>query len=57
VMELTQLSAGQIRYYVEHTTVSPTGTKGNRRLFSFTVVDKLLEIKDVLDQGLSKAGS
>ena len=50
VMDLTQLSARQIRYYEEHNLVSPTRTKGNRRLFSFNDVDKLLEIKDLLDQ-------
>ena len=56
VMDLTQLSARQIRYYEEHNLVSPTRTKGNRRLFSFNDVDKLLEIKDLLDQGLNMAG-
>ena len=55
-MDLTQLSARQIRYYEEHNLVSPTRTKGNRRLFSFNDVDKLLEIKDLLDQGLNMAG-
>lgn len=56
VMDLTQLSARQIRYYEEHKLISPTRTKGNRRLFSFNDVDKLLEIKDLLDQGLNMAG-
>ncbi|ADK06268.1 TPA: transcriptional repressor GlnR [Bacillus cereus biovar anthracis] len=56
VMDLTQLSARQIRYYEEHNLVSPTRTKGNRRLFSFNDIDKLLEIKDLLDQGLNMAG-
>ena len=56
VMDLTQLSARQIRYYEEHNLIFPTRTKGNRRLFSFNDVDKLLEIKDLLDQGLNMAG-
>ena len=56
VMDLTQLSARQIRYYEEHKLIFPTRTKGNRRLFSFNDVDKLLEIKDLLDQGLNMAG-
>ena len=56
VMDLTRLSARQIRYYEEHNLIFPTRTKGNRRLFSFNDVDKLLEIKDLLDQGLNMAG-
>lgn len=56
VMNLTQLSARQIRYYEENGLISPARTEGNRRLFSFHDVDKLLEIKDLLDQGLNLAG-
>jgi MerR family glutamine synthetase transcriptional repressor len=56
VMNLTQLSARQIRYYEEHGLIMPTRTEGNRRLYSFNDVDKLLEIKDLLDQGLNLAG-
>ena len=52
-MDLT-ISARQIRYYEEHNLVSPTRTKGI--VFSFNDVDKLLEIKDLLDQGLNMAG-
>ncbi|WP_379970253.1 MerR family transcriptional regulator [Ectobacillus sp. sgz5001026] len=55
-MNLTQLSARQIRYYEEHDLISPTRSDGNRRLYSFNDVDKLLEIKDLLDQGLNLAG-
>lgn len=56
VMNLTQLSARQIRYYEEHDLISPTRSEGNRRFYSFNDVDKLLEIKDLLDQGLNLAG-
>ncbi len=56
VMQLTELSARQIRYYEEHQLISPMRTEGNRRLFSFNDVDKLLEIKDFLDQGVNIAG-
>nr|WP_028399077.1 MerR family transcriptional regulator [Ectobacillus panaciterrae] len=56
VMNLTQLSARQIRYYEEHGLIKPTRTEGNRRHYSFNDVDKLLEIKDLLDQGLNLAG-
>ena len=56
VMQLTELSARQIRYYEEHDLISPCRTEGNRRLFSFNDVDKLLEIKDLLEQGVNMAG-
>ncbi|WAA13895.1 MerR family transcriptional regulator [Fervidibacillus halotolerans] len=55
-MELTDLSARQIRYYEEHGLVSPARTKGKLRMFSLNDIDKLLEIKDLLDQGINIAG-
>ncbi|ADU93706.1 MerR family transcriptional regulator [Geobacillus sp. Y412MC52] len=56
VMQLTDLSARQIRYYEEHGLVSPARTEGNRRLFSLNDIDRLLEIKDLIDQGVNLAG-
>ncbi|MCM3214498.1 MULTISPECIES: MerR family transcriptional regulator [Niallia] len=56
VMQLTELSARQIRYYEEHELIAPARTDGNRRLFSLTDIDKLLEIKDLIDQGVNLAG-
>lgn len=56
VMQLTDLSARQIRYYEEHQLISPARTDGNRRMFSLNDIDRLLEIKDLLDQGLNMAG-
>ncbi|OOE10845.1 MerR family transcriptional regulator [Fictibacillus arsenicus] len=56
VMQLTELSARQIRYYEEHELIHPARTEGNRRLFSFNDVDKLLEIKALLEQGVNLAG-
>ncbi|MGC4375724.1 MerR family transcriptional regulator [Fictibacillus sp. Mic-4] len=56
VMKLTELSARQIRYYEEHDLIHPARTEGNRRLFSFNDVDKLLEIKALLEQGVNLAG-
>lgn len=56
VMELTELTARQIRYYEEHQLVVPARTKGNQRMFSLNDIDKLLEIKDLLDQGVNIAG-
>lgn len=56
VKTLTELSARQIRYYEEHGLIEPARTDGNKRLFSFNDVDKLLEIKKLLDQGVNIAG-
>jgi len=56
VMELTGLSARQIRYYEEHQLITPARTKGNQRLFSLNDIDRLLEIKDLLDKGINIAG-
>ncbi|HWO78055.1 MAG TPA: MerR family transcriptional regulator [Bacillus sp. (in: firmicutes)] len=56
VMELTELTARQIRYYEEQKLISPARTEGNRRLFSLNDIDRLLEIKDYLDQGINMAG-
>ena len=56
VMQLTDLTALQIRYYEEHELVQPARTEGNRRMFSLNDVDILLEIKDLLDQGINMAG-
>ncbi|RSK27115.1 MerR family transcriptional regulator [Bacillus sp. HMF5848] len=56
VMQLTELTARQIRYYEEHDLVKPARTEGNKRLFSFNDIDRLLEIKSLLDQGVNMAG-
>ncbi|MEK4228855.1 MerR family transcriptional regulator [Solibacillus sp. FSL H8-0538] len=56
VMQLTELTARQIRYYEEHDLIQPHRTEGNRRMFSLNDVDKLLEVKDLLEQGVNMAG-
>lgn len=56
VIQLTDLSARQIRYYEEHQLISPARTEGNRRLFCLNDIDRLLEIKDLIDQGINMAG-
>ncbi|WP_071459530.1 MerR family transcriptional regulator [Bacillus massilinigeriensis] len=56
VTMLTDLSARQIRYYEEHGLISPARTEGNKRLFSLNDIDKLLEIKDLVGQGVNMAG-
>lgn len=53
VMQLTDLTARQIRYYEENGLISPARTEGNKRMFSLNDVDVLLEIKDFLEQGLN----
>ena len=54
-MKLTDLSARQIRYYEDQGLISPERTSGNRRMFSLNDMDRLLEIKDFLDEGLNIA--
>ncbi|WP_209122296.1 MerR family transcriptional regulator [Alkalihalobacillus sp. BA299] len=56
VKQLTELSARQIRYYEEHQLVHPVRTNGNQRLFSFNDVDRLLEIKALIEQGINISG-
>lgn len=56
VMKLTNLSARQIRYYEEQDLVAPKRNEGNRRMYSLNDIDKLLEIKDYLDEGINMAG-
>ncbi|WP_170007273.1 MerR family transcriptional regulator [Bacillus fonticola] len=56
VMKLTDLSARQIRYYEEHGLVAPARSQGGKRLFSYQDLDILLEVKDLLDQGVNLAG-
>ncbi|OKL37057.1 MerR family transcriptional regulator [Domibacillus mangrovi] len=56
VMKLTDLSARQIRYYEQHHLITPDRSEGNRRLYSLNDIDRLLEVKDLLDQGINMAG-
>lgn len=56
VMQLTELSARQIRYYEENELIYPARTETNRRVFSFNDVDKLLEIRTLIEQGVNLAG-
>lgn len=53
VMKLTALSARQIRYYETQGLIKPARNVGNRRQFSLIDVDRLLEIKDYLDEGFN----
>ena len=57
VMQLTGLTARQIRYYEEQELVHPARTEGKQRMFSLDDIDTLLEIKDLLEQELILQGS
>ncbi len=56
VMDLTNLTARQIRYYEEHDLIQPVRTESNRRIYSLTHVDELFEIQELLNQGINIAG-
>jgi MerR family glutamine synthetase transcriptional repressor len=56
VMKLTDLTARQIRYYEQHELIIPARTEGNQRLFSFNDVERLLEIKGLIEKGVNIAG-
>lgn len=56
VMKLTELTARQIRYYEQNGLIYPARTEGKQRLFSFNDVDRLLEIKALIEKGLNIAG-
>ena len=56
VMDLTNLTARQIRYYEEHNLIQPIRTGNNRRIYSLIHVDELLEIQELLNQGINIAG-
>ena len=56
VMQLTGLTARQIRYYEEQELIQPARTEGKQRMFSLDDIDVLLEIKDLLKSGVNIAG-
>ena len=55
-MKLTDLTARQIRYYEEQGLIIPERNEGNRRMYSLNNIDKLLEVKDYLAEGINMAG-
>lgn len=56
VQKLTGLSARQIRYYEEHELIQPARTAGKQRQFSFEDVERLMLIRQWLDEGHNMAG-
>lgn len=53
VMKLTSLTARQIRYYDDCGLVKSKRTESNRRLYSLNNIDRILEVKDYLDEGMN----
>lgn len=51
VKEKTGLTSRQIRYYDETGLIFPDRTKGNQRLFSTEDINKILQIKKLLEEG------
>ncbi len=56
VQKLTGLTARQIRYYEQNQLVSPARSEGKQRLFSFLDVERLMLIRQWLDEGNNIAG-
>ncbi|WP_216830114.1 MerR family transcriptional regulator [Alkalihalobacterium elongatum] len=56
VKEMTQLTARQIRYYEEQGLIKPARNEGNQRIFSLNDIDRFVEIKGLIDQGVNIAG-
>lgn len=53
VVELTELSERQIRYYEERNLISPLRTSGGTRKYSFNDVEKLIDISKKIKEGKS----
>ncbi|MCK8826748.1 MerR family transcriptional regulator [Natroniella acetigena] len=56
VKEMTGLTGRQIRYYEESDLIKPARTEGNQRIYSQDDIERLNEIKELLDIGLNIAG-
>lgn len=53
VSKLTGLTPRQLRYYERFELVYPKRSAGNQRLYSLNDIERLLEIKDYLDSGMT----
>jgi len=56
VVQLTGLTARQIRYYEKHSLITPARNKGNQRVFSLQDIYVLMQIKRRMDKGINIAG-
>lgn len=54
--DMTDLTGRQIRYYEEVDLIKPARTEGNQRIYSLKDIERLKEIKSLLDKGLNIAG-
>ncbi len=54
--DMTELTGRQIRYYEEVDLIKPARTEGNQRIYSLKDIERLKEIKSLLDKGLNIAG-
>ncbi|MGW7833840.1 MerR family transcriptional regulator [Staphylococcus xylosus] len=56
VTKLSELTARQIRYYEAHELLKPYRSDGNKRLFSLNDLERLLEIKSLIEKGFNIKG-
>lgn len=56
VMEITGLTARQIRYYEEYNLIEPKRSETNRRLYSLNDIDRILDISDLMEEGMTLKG-
>ncbi|QOY35605.1 MerR family transcriptional regulator [Anaerobacillus isosaccharinicus] len=56
VVDMTELTARQIRYYEDQDLIKPLRNKGNQRIFSLNDIERLLEIKSYIDRKINIAG-
>ena len=56
VVQLTDLTPRQVRYYEEQKLIKPKRSETNRRMYSLNDVDRLLDIIDLMDEGMTIKG-
>ncbi|WP_368503032.1 MerR family transcriptional regulator [Alkalihalophilus sp. As8PL] len=56
VMEMTNLTARQIRYYEEQGLIKPARNDGNQRMFSLEDIERFRLIKSYIERGINVAG-
>ncbi|GAB7232173.1 MULTISPECIES: MerR family transcriptional regulator [Facklamia] len=56
VMEITEMSARQVRYLEKYQLIQPQRSKTNRRLYSLNDLDRILDIKELMEEGMSLEG-
>lgn len=56
IMQLTGLTARQIRYYEDYRLITPKRSQTNRRMYSLNDIDRLLEIIDMVEEGMTLKG-